>query len=128
MYTSCPTVWSFPCRVLPSKKNQTEEFTAKILKQFDSYCPKAKSINIIFCPKKLIKAAKDIRVNWINNYLSKVGMRKKTKKRKNKLKNKMSFRKKKKNMNKYKKKYIKKKRKPTAKQSTSFQPEDFRSG
>ena len=61
------------CKVhLDDWKNRTE----KMMKEYDEYCPKSKSNNIIFCPKKIIKTldkGKEKKVQWINDYFKSLG-------------------------------------------------------
>ena len=45
----------------------------KMRKEYHEYCPKSKSNNIIFCPKKIINRKKDKKVKWINNYFKNFG-------------------------------------------------------
>ena len=44
-------------------------------KEYDKYCPKSKSNNIIFCPKKIIKRKNDKKVQWINDDFEKTWLR-----------------------------------------------------
>ena len=56
-------------------------------KEYYEYCPKSKSNNIIFCPKKIINRKKDKKVKWINDYFKNFGkksMKKINKKRRGK--------------------------------------------
>ena len=40
----------------------------KMKKEYNEYCLKSKSNNIIFCPEEIIKRNKDKKVKWINDY------------------------------------------------------------
>ena len=51
----------------------------KMRKEYHEYCPKSKSNNIVFCPEKIIKRKKDIRVQWINDYFKNFGKKIKNK-------------------------------------------------
>ena len=57
--------------------------TEKMRKEYDEYCPKSKSNNIILCPQKIIHQPIN-KVQWINDYFKNLG--KKTKKKKTKMK------------------------------------------
>ena len=59
--------------------------TEKMRKEYDEYCPKSKSNNIILCPQKIIHQPIN-KVQWINDYFKNLG--KKTKKKKTKKKGK----------------------------------------
>ena len=74
----------------------------KMKKEYHEYCPKSKSNNIVFCPEKIIKRKKDIRVKWINDYFKNLGKRSRKKKTKKRGKTRRS-RKKKKNRKRKKK-------------------------
>ena len=87
--------------------NQDQMTLEKLRKEYHEYCPKSKSSNIVFCPEKIIKRKKDIRVKWINDYFKNLG--RKSKKKKNKQKGKERTKKNKKT--KSKKRKIKRKRK-----------------
>ena len=45
----------------------------KMRKEYHEYCPKSKSNNIVFCPKKIISRKKDKKVKWINDYFKNFG-------------------------------------------------------
>ena len=47
----------------------------KMRKEYHEYCPKSKSNNIIFCPKKIIKRKNDKKVQWINDDFEKTWLR-----------------------------------------------------
>ena len=87
--------------------------TEKMRKEYDEYCPKSKSNNIIFCPKKIIKAldkGKEKKVQWFNDYFKSIVGKRKTKKTKNKAKKtKKKMRKKRKEKRMKKKKTMRKK-------------------
>ena len=53
-------------------------------KEYNKYCPKSKSNNIVFCPKKIIHREKDKKVQWINDYFKSLGKRSKKEKAKKK--------------------------------------------
>ena len=40
----------------------------KMKKEYNEYCLKSKSNNIIFCPEEIIKRNNDKKVKWINDY------------------------------------------------------------
>ena len=67
------------CKVpIDGWKNRTE----KMMKEYDEYCPKSKSSNIIFCPKKIIKTldkGKEKKVQWFNDYFKSLGAKSKNK-------------------------------------------------
>ena len=78
--------------------------TSKIEKmgqEYDKYCPKSKSNNIIFCPKYIRKKRKDLK--WINDYFKKAGKKAKGTKKKKSKRGKSRKRKKKKRKQKKKK-------------------------
>merc|ERR1712218_748131 len=83
----------------------------KLRKEYHEYCPMSKSSNIVFCPEKIIKRKKDIRVQLINDYFKNLG--RKSKKKKNKQKGKERTKKNKKKKTKGKRKKTKGKRKKT---------------
>ena len=82
--------------------------TEKMRKEYDEYCPKSKSSNIIFCPKKIIKTldkGKEKKAQWFNDYFKSIVGKSKTKKTKNiakKTKKKMRKKRKEKRMKKKK--------------------------
>ena len=93
-------------------------------KEYDKYCSKSKSNNIILCPQKIINRKKDERVQWITDYFKNIGKkskertRKKGKERRKKIKKqKMKKLKKKKSMKKKSKKKKTKKKKSKKKKS-----------
>ena len=47
----------------------------KMKKEYNEYCLKSKSNNIIFCPEEIIKRNKDKKVKWINDYFKKIWYR-----------------------------------------------------
>ena len=57
--------------------------TEKMRKEYDEYCPKSKSNNIILCPQKIIHQPIN-KVQWVNDHFK--TLRKKTKKKKTKRK------------------------------------------
>ena len=70
------------CKVPFNWKGRTE----KMKKEYDEYCPKSKSNNIIFCPKKIIKTldkGKEKKAQWFNDYFKSLVGKSKTKKTKN---------------------------------------------
>ena len=101
-------------------------------KEYQEYCPKSKSNNIIFCPKKIINREKDEKVQWINDYFKnlvkrskkektkKKGKEKRNKKKKIKKKKKKSKKKKKKSKKKKKEKKSKKKKKKRSKKRQNY--------
>ena len=42
-------------------------------REYDKYCPKSKSNNIILCPQKIINRKKDEKAQWINDYFKNIG-------------------------------------------------------
>ena len=76
----------------------------KMCKDYDKYCLKSKSNNIIYCPKYIRKKRRDLK--WLNDYFKKAG--KKTKGTKKKKSKKGKSKKKKKKKGKQKKKKSKK--------------------
>ena len=48
-------------------------------KEYQEHCPKSKSNNIVFCPKKIIRREKDKKVQWINEYFKNFIKKSKTK-------------------------------------------------
>ena len=40
----------------------------KMKEEYNEYCLKSRSNNIIFCPEEIIKRNKDKKVKWINDY------------------------------------------------------------
>ena len=108
-------------------------------REYDKYCPKSKSNNIILCPQKIINRKKDEKAQWINDYFKNIGKkskertrkkgkerRKKKKSKKKKSKKKRSKKKKskkkksKKKKSKKKKKKNSKKKKPKKKRMKKF--------
>ena len=53
--------------------NQDQMSIEKMRKEYHEYCPKSKSNNIVFCPKKIISRKKDKKVKWINDYFKNFG-------------------------------------------------------
>ena len=53
-------------------------------KEYQKYCRKSKSNNIVLCPKKIIRREKDKKVQWINDYFKSLGKRSKKEKAKKK--------------------------------------------
>ena len=92
------------------KLNGWGSATEKMKKEYYEYCPKSKSNNIIFCPKRIIKTLdkkKEKKVQLINDYFKNLG--RKCKKKKNRKKGKERTKKNKKT--KRKKRKIKRKKK-----------------
>ena len=109
-------------------------------REYDKYCPKSKSNNIILCPQKIINRKKDEKAQWINDYFKNIGkkskertrkkgkerrreqkMKKSKKQKKKKSKRKKSKKKKsKKKKSKKKKKKNSKKKKPKKKRMKKF--------
>ena len=93
-------------------------------KEYDKYCPKSKSNNIILCPQKIINRKKDERVQWITDYFKNIGKkskertRKKGKERRRKQKMKKSKKQKKKKSKKKKSKKKKSKKKKSKKKKS----------
>ena len=75
--------------------------------EYNKYCPKSKSNNIIFCPKDIIKKKNDLKLEWLNDYFKEVAKKgkkkKKTKSRRKKSKKGRTQKKKKKRKQKKKK-------------------------
>ena len=90
-------------------------------KEYDKYCSKSKSNNIILCPQKIINRKKDERVQWITDYFKNIGKkskertRKKGKERRRKQKMKKSKKQKKKKSKRKKSKKKKSKKKKSKK-------------
>ena len=47
----------------------------KMKKEYQEYCLKSKSNNIVSCPKKIIKRKKDKKIEWINDNFKKIWLR-----------------------------------------------------
>ena len=47
----------------------------KMKKEYQEYCRKSKSNNIVSCPKEIIKRKKDKKVEWINDNFKKIWLR-----------------------------------------------------
>ena len=47
----------------------------KMKKEYNEYCLKSKSNNIIFCPEEIIKRKRDKKVQWINDHFKKTWLR-----------------------------------------------------
>ena len=64
------------------KLNGWGSATKKMKKEYYEYCPKSKSNNIIFCPKKIIKRERlgKKKVQWINDYFKSLGGKRRNKK------------------------------------------------
>ena len=90
-------------------------------REYDKYCPKSKSNNIILCPQKIINRKKDEKAQWINDYFKNIGKkskertRKKGKERRRKQKMKKSKKQKKKKSKRKKSKKKKSKKKKSKK-------------
>ena len=67
----------------PIKPKSSAEIKQR-MKEYRAYCPKSKSNNIVFCPKKIIHREKDKKVQWINDYFKSLGKRSKKEKAKKK--------------------------------------------
>ena len=73
----------------PPNPKYKKSYVKEIEKEYHKYCPKSKSNNYIFCPKRIIKKRNDEKVQWINDYFknfAKKSKKKKKYKRKNKKK------------------------------------------
>ena len=89
-------------------------------KEYQEYCPKSKSNNIISCPKKIINREKKEGIQWINDYFKNFGKRskkEKTKKKRKERRNKKKKIKKKKSNKKQSKKKKSNKKKSKKKKS-----------
>ena len=47
----------------------------KMKKEYQEYCLKSKSNNIVSCPKEIIKRKKDKKIEWINDNFKKIWLR-----------------------------------------------------
>ena len=63
------------CKVDLLSMWEPKEPVEKMRKEYHEYCPKSKSNNIIFCPKKIIKRKNDKKVQWINDDFEKTWLR-----------------------------------------------------
>ena len=52
----------------PIKPKSSAEIKQR-MKEYHGYCPKSKSNNIVFCPKKILKRKKEKEVQCINDYV-----------------------------------------------------------
>ena len=63
------------CKVDLLSMWEPKEPVENMRKEYHEYCPKSKSNNIIFCPKKIIKRKNDKKVQWINDDFEKTWLR-----------------------------------------------------
>ena len=79
------------CKV--SKDGRVNWYEEKMTKEYNEYCLKSKSANIIMCPQKIINQPSNILIKLVNNYFTNLGKKskkteKKGKERRNKKKKK----------------------------------------
>ena len=59
------------CKV-PIKPKSSAEIKQR-MKEYRAYCPKSKSNNIVYCPKKILKRKKEKEAQCINDYVKSFG-------------------------------------------------------
>ena len=75
------------CKV--PKDGKVKLYDEKMTKEYNEYCLKSKSANIIMCPQKIINQPSNILLKLVNNYFTNLGKKsKKTEKKGEEKKNK----------------------------------------
>ena len=76
------------CKV-PKDGKITSKYEQWLTKEYNEYCLKSKSANIIMCPQKIINQPSNIHLKLVNNYFTNLGKKsKKTEKKGEEKKNK----------------------------------------